>query len=249
MTGNTNTRNCNKTTTSALRPMERARGQDYAGAAECFVDAFFLKRNGGGDRITKSELAYLNGAQRKDLVSRYNQKNKGVMFVIKDADTNKVVGCVGAEVQKFVVNVPLRRAESDGELAVTERPVIANLAVDSAFRKQGIAKALMRAIEEECLEWGYTETVLVVEAKNKQAIGLYKKSGYKPVLTEAETPNLTIDENGKVAEAKVKAVTMRKSLVGGSSSLGSLEPAAVAGGVGLVGIVYLLATNGIELPF
>jgi ribosomal protein S18 acetylase RimI-like enzyme len=185
MTGNTNTRNCNKTTTSALRPMERARGQDYAGAAECFVDAFFLKRNGGGDRITKSELAYLNGAQRKDLVSRYNQKNKGVMFVIKDADTNKVVGCVGAEVQKFVVNVPLRRAESDGELAVTERPVIANLAVDSAFRKQGIAKALMRAIEEECLEWGYTETVLVVEAKNKQAIGLYKKSGYKPVLTEA----------------------------------------------------------------
>jgi hypothetical protein len=77
MTGKTNTRNCNKATTSALRPMERARGQDYAGAAECFVDAFFLKRNGGGDRITKSELAYLNGAQRKDLVSRYNQKNKG----------------------------------------------------------------------------------------------------------------------------------------------------------------------------
>jgi hypothetical protein len=31
--------------------------------------------------------------------------------------------------------------------------------------------------------------------------------------------------------------------------LGSLEPAAVAGGIGLVGIVYLLATNGIELPF
>jgi|TARA_B110000503_G_C7161018_1_gene419679 hypothetical protein len=122
MTGNTNTRNCNKTTTSALRPMERARGQDYAGAAECFVDAFFLKRNGGGDRITKSELAYLNGAQRKDLVSRYNQKNKGVMFVIKDADTNKVVGCVGAEVQKFVVNVPLRRAESDGELYVLHFP-------------------------------------------------------------------------------------------------------------------------------
>jgi hypothetical protein len=68
-------------------------------------------------------------------------------------------------------------------------------------------------------------------------------------FTSQETPNLTIDENGKVAEAKVKAVTMRKSLVGGSSSLGSLDPAAVAGGVGLVGIVYLLATNGIELPF
>jgi hypothetical protein len=68
-------------------------------------------------------------------------------------------------------------------------------------------------------------------------------------FTSQETPNLTIDENGKVAEAKVKAVTMRKSLVGGSSSLGSLEPAAVVGGIGLVGIVYLLATNGIELPF
>ena len=105
-TGTSGTRGARRrgapSTTAAFKPMERARGQDYAGAAACFVDAFFLRRDGGGDRITKGELSYLVGAQKKDLVKRYNQKSLGTMFVIKDEETNEVVGCVGAEVQRFV---------------------------------------------------------------------------------------------------------------------------------------------------
>ena len=228
--------------------MERARGQDYTSAAECFVDAFFLKRNGGSDRITKGELAYLNGAQRKDLVKRYNQKNKGTMFVVKDDETNKVVGCVGVEVQKFVGNVPLRRAENDlGDVEILDRPVIANLAVASSARRKGLAKSLMREIEEEVKKWGYDETILVVESANKKAVLLYKKSGYKPIFNDKAAPNLAIDENGKVVEAKVKAVTMRKSLKeGAQGALENLDLVKVLGGVVLAGLIAYAAINGVD---
>ena len=240
--------------TAAFKPMERARGQDYAGAAACFVDAFFLRRDGGGDRITKGELSYLQGAQKKDLVKRYNQKSRGAMFVIKDEDTNEVVGCVGAEVQRFVGAVPARRADSDAGAAAADRPVVANLAVASSARRRGLAKALMRAIEEEAKSWGFDETVLVVEASNKQATSLYRKLGYRPIGTEAGAPNLRVDENGKVVEAKVKAVTMRKSLKEGiAGTIENLDPASLllkAAGAG--GIAYLgsrAAQGDIDLPF
>ena len=240
--------------TAAFKPMERARGQDYAGAAACFVDAFFLRRDGGGDRITKGELSYLQGAQKKDLVKRYNQKSRGAMFVIKDEDTNEVVGCVGAETQRFVGFLPARRAASDAGVAAADRPVVANLAVASSARRKGLAKALMRAIEEEAKSWGFDETVLVVEASNKQATSLYRKLGYRPIGTEAGAPNLRVDENGKVVEAKVKAVTMRKSLKEGiAGTIENLDPASLllkAAGAG--GIAYLgsrAAQGDIDLPF
>ena len=240
--------------TAAFKPMERARGQDYAGAAACFVDAFFLRRGGGGDRITKGELSYLLGAQKKDLVKRYNQRSRGALFVIKDEETNEVVGCVGAETQRFVGFLPARRAASDAGVAAADRPVVANLAVASSARRKGLAKALMRAIEEEAKDWGFEETVLVVEASNKQATSLYRKLGYKAVGVESDAPNLRVDENGKVVEAKVKAVTMRKSLKEGMA--GTIEnldlPALLAKGAGAGGIAYLasrVADGSIDPPF
>jgi ribosomal protein S18 acetylase RimI-like enzyme len=241
-------------TTAAFKPMERARGQDYAGAAACFVDAFFLRRDGGGDRITKGELSYLVGAQKKDLVKRYNQKSLGTMFVIKDEETNEVVGCVGAEVQRFVGATPARRSENDANGVVADRPVVANLAVASSARRKGLAKALMFAIEEEAKEWGFDETVLIVEANNKSATSLYKKLGYKAIGTEPDAPNLKVDENGKVVEAKVKAVTMRKSLKDGmAGTIENLDIAEVLAKVaGAGGIAYLangIASGTIESPF
>jgi ribosomal protein S18 acetylase RimI-like enzyme len=234
--------------------MERARGQDYVGAAECFVDAFFLRRNGGGDRITKSELAYLNGAQKKDLVKRYNQRGLGTMFVIRDEASNKVVGCVGAEVQQFVGARPARRVEGgDGRTYAnaTDRPVVANLAVASSARRKGLAKALMRAIEEEAKAWGFEETVLIVEANNKQALSLYKKMGYRAIGSENEAPNLRVDENGRVVEAKVKAVTMRKSLKDGIlGTIENVDVSAVIGGLLSLGVAGFVASRLAEgTPF
>ena len=259
-TGTSGTRGARRrgapSTTAAFKPMERARGQDYAGAAACFVDAFFLRRDGGGDRITKGELSYLLGAQKKDLVKRYNKKRLGAMFVIKDEDTGEVVGCVGAEVQRFVGAVPARRAESDAGAAAADRPVVANLAVASSARRKGLAKALMRAIEEETKSWGFEETVLVVEASNARATSLYRKLGYRPIATERGAPNLIVDENGKVVEAKVKAVTMRKSLKEGMvGTIENLDPASLllkvagAGGIAALGSRVADGSVSIDPPF
>ena len=95
----------------------------------------------------------------------------------------------------------------------------------------------MRAIEEEAKDWGFEETVLVVEASNARATSLYRKLGYRPIGTESGAPNLRVDENGKVVEAKVKAVTMRKSLKEGMAGTienldGTLASAKVAGAGG-----------------
>ena len=114
--------------------VERARGQDYNASANVFVDAFFLRGKPAGDNaITPSELSYLRGAQRKDLTRRYNRRGDAAMFVIRDDDGNgDVVGCVGAEVQRFQGIVPLSRADAETKGEVLDRPVIANLAVAAA---------------------------------------------------------------------------------------------------------------------
>jgi isopentenyl diphosphate isomerase/L-lactate dehydrogenase-like FMN-dependent dehydrogenase len=112
----------------------------------------------------------------------------------------------------------------------------------------------MFAIEEEAKAWGFDETVLIVEANNKSATSLYKKLGYKAIGTEPDAPNLKVDENGKVVEAKVKAVTMRKSLKDGmAGTIENLDIAEVLAKVaGAGGIAYLangIASGTIESPF
>ena len=207
---------------AAFGEIERARGQDYASAAEVFVEAFFLRKGGAADVITKSELAYLNGAQKRDMVGRYNKRGLCAMYVIRDDDTGKVVGCVGADVQTFKGTVPVKRATDATKGEVADRPVIANLATAPAARRRGLAKKLMARIEEECKEWGFEEAVLVVEANNSKARSLYSKLGYKAIGGEPDTPNIVIDrETGKVVNGAVKTVFMRKSLKEGA--VGVLE--------------------------
>ncbi|QHW32961.1 GNAT family N-acetyltransferase [Paenibacillus rhizovicinus] len=52
------------------------------------------------------------------------------------------------------------------------------LAVDEAFRGQGIAKALMAAAEQRAKELGFERTALIVESCNERAHGIYLRSGY-----------------------------------------------------------------------
>ena len=70
----------------------------------------------------------------------------------------------------------------------------------------------MRAIEEECKEWGFEEAVLVVEKNNREATSLYKKLGYRGIGGEPDTPNLVVNADGKVVEGRVRTALMRKSL-------------------------------------
>mmetsp|Transcript_6716 Transcript_6716/g.17193 ORF Transcript_6716/g.17193 Transcript_6716/m.17193 type:complete len:196 (+) Transcript_6716:118-705(+) len=181
------------------------------------------------------------------MLERYNQRGglEGIMLVIRDEQTGAVLGCVGAQVQTFKGTVPFKRADEGTKGEYTDRPVIANLATAPAARRQGLAKRLMAAVEEECLDWGYEEAVLVVEASNSKALGLYRKLGYKAIGGEAATPNLKVSAEGKVVEATVKTVFMRKSLRGGAAgALDNLDVGAVLGVVVGAAVAAKVITDG-----
>ena len=99
-------------TRAAFGEIERARGQDYASAAEVFVEAFFLRKGGAADVITKSELAYLNGAQKRDMVGRYHKRGVCAMYVMMSSAiaSSAGVGKVRARVRAARRTARCRRA-------------------------------------------------------------------------------------------------------------------------------------------
>merc|ERR1719201_1288123 len=61
--------------------------------------------------------------------------------------------------------------------------LLANFAVDPAYRKQGIGRALCaECVECTSLDWRIDEMALQVEASNTAAYNLYIKDGYKEVF-------------------------------------------------------------------
>lgn len=59
------------------------------------------------------------------------------------------------------------------------------------------------------------------------------KLGYKAIGSEGDTPNLVVSDQGKVVNATVKTVFMRKSLKGGvQGALENVDIVSVAGVVG-----------------
>ncbi len=81
-------------------------------------------------------------------------------------------------------------ARRDGEIVgcvigdrVLEGARVVNLAVDPAARRQGVAMALMDAVEK-ALPWG--DMTLMVQSENGPARALYRRIGY---LEESVEPN------------------------------------------------------------
>jgi len=77
-------------------------------------------------------------------------------------------------------------AETDGRLVGTvmagydgHRGWIYSLAVDPAFRKQGIGRGLLRRAETSLLERGCVKINLQIADGNEAVIGFYEKTGYK----------------------------------------------------------------------
>lgn len=73
-----------------------------------------------------------------------------------------------------------KHAGTCGIITVAGEGDISNVAVDEAYRRQGIAYELVKAAME-CArnEYDVTEFTLEVRAGNKAAIGLYEKLGFK----------------------------------------------------------------------
>lgn len=76
-------------------------------------------------------------------------------------------------------------AEEDGLIAgyvgasfVLDEAEIGNICVSSAYRRRGIAAALLRELEKELRSQGVTVIFLEVENTNTGAIALYEREGF-----------------------------------------------------------------------
>lgn len=55
------------------------------------------------------------------------------------------------------------------------------MAVSPRFRRRGIARSLLNAVDQHAQSQGYSYVCLFVETKNKAAISLYLQAGYRLV--------------------------------------------------------------------
>ena len=68
-----------------------------------------------------------------------------------------------------------------GMMTVLDEGYIANVAVDPAYRRQGIGDRLIERLTEIAAERGLSFVTLEVRAGNRPAIALYEKHGFIPV--------------------------------------------------------------------
>lgn len=161
-----------------------------------------------------------NGYPSTLLVARLQEKEEkkeSSWFDFGSGSSSKVVGCVGCEVKCFnrLTNEMLPVTQYDGGKQTVLRPVMADLAVSSECRGRGVGRKLVEKLEDVVRDWGYDELVLLVEATNFQARGVYERLNYRLAglrLAEA-TFFLDKSEGGRrVAERKTVALLLRKSL-------------------------------------
>ena len=79
-------------------------------------------------------------------------------------------------------------AEEDGKvcgyaclMTLFETAELLNIAVDSEFRRRGIADLLMKALHNKATELSAERVMLEVRKSNLPAIGLYAKHGYQKI--------------------------------------------------------------------
>lgn len=89
-----------------------------------------------------------------------------------------IYGVIGA-----IRMIWLNRSLAGNKEAEKDEYLIAHLAVDEGFRRQGIAQALLTKAELDACTLGLTKLVLEVEIGNDRAISLYHKTGFKIVNT------------------------------------------------------------------
>ena len=77
----------------------------------------------------------------------------------------------------------LNKSLAGNKEAENDEYLIAHLAVDNGFRRQGIAQALIEKAGQDARSLGLSKLVLEVEIGNDNAIALYRKAGFELVNT------------------------------------------------------------------
>jgi len=119
----------------------------------------------------------------------------------------ELMGCAGVEVDTI--------SKSDGRGERFKAPLMSNLAVGRKFRRRGLAEDLVKAAEVIARkEWGFDECYLYVEKRNKAAVKLYKKMGYRTVWEDDKAKTLVPLQSGKLSTAPTVILCMKKKLSG-----------------------------------
>ena len=127
-------------------------------------------------------------------------------LILCQLPTGELTGCAGIEVSQ----IPDKSLTS---LKTQSGPLMSNLAVGREFRRKGIAEKLVKEAERLVrYEWGYDDCYLYVEERNKAAVKLYRKMGYKKMWVDKEATTLLPSTNGKLQNSSTNIVCMRKRL-------------------------------------
>jgi putative acetyltransferase len=112
-------------------------------------------------KLLDAELAIADGEDHA-FYSQFNKIDK-IKFVIVAYENEKPVGC-GA-------------IKDYGGSAME----IKRMYVSPSFRNKGIASKILSELEKWTIELSYNKCVLETGKRQPDAIGLYKKNGYKPI--------------------------------------------------------------------
>jgi ribosomal protein S18 acetylase RimI-like enzyme len=177
-------------------------------AADFFVDAFWQAKVGGGTKqLTEKQRASLMMSQTTDFRKRYGLRvgQRRSEIVIARNKNNTIMGVCAIEVQQ--IQDGLNTGQS------TIAPLMSNVAVGKKFRRRGLAEDMVKEVEEIARKgWGYNEVYLYVEDRNKAAVRLYQKLGYRKIWTDDTSRTLIPTTNGGWDNAPTLLVCMKKNL-------------------------------------
>lgn len=178
-----------------------------ADASYFFVDAFWTGKVGGGAKqLTDKQRRQLEQSQLAEFNKRYYSARRTADLLVCRNAANEVVACAGVEVD----SIP------NGSLSsyIKEKgPLMSNLAVSGRYRRRGLAEDLVKAVEKIVQnDWGYDECYLYVEERNKGAIKLYQKLGYRKLWSDQYAETLMPTRAGDLVNSRTTIVCMRKKL-------------------------------------
>ena len=187
--------------------------------SDFFVDAFWTGKVGGGAKtLSKLQRQQLEQSQNAEFTKRYGNSRRisELLLVRSNSNSNsnsnnnidEIMACVGVEVDKIPTSGTIRNP-----LTTESAPLMSNLAVSKKYRRRGLAEQLVRSVETMVRkEWGYNECYLYVEERNRPAIQLYSKLGYRNVWRDTTAMTLLPTTSGDLQSTSTVIVCMKKKL-------------------------------------
>jgi len=176
-------------------------------ASDFFVDAFWTNKVGGGSKqLTNQQRRSLQQSQTAEFNKRYGSRRRVSELLLCRNAQDEIIACAGVEVD----NIP--KGSLKGPIDC-KGPLMSNLAVSKRYRRRGLAEELVKAVEKLVQkDWGYEECYLYVERRNRAAIQLYQKLGYRKIWSDPDAQTLLPTTTGDLLSATTCIVCMKKNL-------------------------------------